>query len=478
LKTGLLEPKTIIINSKDIAKGSFRLDSYFYSDYDRNYSHIINNYIEFKSLGECSTEIYEVPPFVHVYVKKNYGIPFYTSSSLFENDLTPAHYLTPKMKKLEIYKIRRGQILLARSGDVSGGVMGLITMVGRDLDGATTSDHVIRITANPDIVISEYLYCFLMSEMCRKELVRNASGSVIPAIRPAAIKNIHIPMLPLEKQNAIVQKIRLSIEQKEASRVLIFNANRMVLNVNGLAEIKEEDNDTESGEHNKYTSIFSSEVLHTNHSGSEYRLDAHFYNPLAQLAIKNIRQCKSEVKTIGDVTERVFMCGRFKRNYVGEKYGVPFLSGKNIIQIRPTDLKYISLTETSDLDDLKLEATWTLITRSGTIGRTCFVWGNYEEWTATEDIVRAVPSQEEIDPGYLCAFLSSPYGKQQVLRFRHGSVIDHITPEQVKKVLIPLPSETDQKMIGDLVRAAYEKRAEAIRLEDEAQQILMAALTQ
>ncbi len=35
----------------------------------------------------------------------------------------------------------------------------------------------------------------------------------------------------------------------------------------------------------------------------------------------------------------------------------------------------------------------------------------------------------------------------------------------------------DQKAIGDMVREAYEKRAEAIRLEDEAQEILMNELT-
>jgi type I restriction enzyme S subunit len=74
--------------------------------------------------------------------------------------------------------------------------------------------------------------------------------------------------------------------------------------------------------------------------------------------------------------------------------------------------------------------------------------------------------------------MSSQYGKQQVLRFTHGSVIDEVTDKQIKKVLIPLPSETEQKKIGDLVRTAYEKRAEAIRLEDEAQKILMDALTQ
>ncbi|GAI02255.1 unnamed protein product, partial [marine sediment metagenome] len=29
------------------------------------------------------------------------------------------------------------------------------------------------------------------------------------------------------------------------------------------------------------------------------------------------------------------MCDRFSRNYVDKEYGRPFLSGKNIIQIRP-----------------------------------------------------------------------------------------------------------------------------------------------
>ena len=52
-----------------------------------------------------------------------------------------------------------------------------------------------------------------------------------------------------------------------------------------------------------------------------------------------------------------------------------------------------------------------------------------------------------------------------------------ITDTQVEKVLVPIPSHKDQVAIGDMVREAYEKRAEAIRLEDEAQAILMNELT-
>jgi len=73
--------------------------------------------------------------------------------------------------------------------------------------------------------------------------------------------------------------------------------------------------------------------------------------------------------------------------------------------------------------------------------------------------------------------LSSEYGYHQILRYKHGAVIDHITPEQIEKILIPISEDYQVKEIGDLVRQAYDLRAEAIRLEDEAQEILTQALT-
>ncbi len=86
---------------------------------------------------------------------------------------------------------------------------------------------------------------------------------------------------------------------------------------------------------------------------------------------------------------------------------------------------------------------WTLITCSGTIGRTCFVWKNYEDYAASQHILRVIPDQSEIDPGYLYAFLSTEYGYEQILRYRHGSVIDEVTDKQIEQVLIPLPSRKE-----------------------------------
>ncbi len=478
ISLGLFSPTIVTVTSQTIAQGHWRLDAQYYGMSDRR-TRIADKGIHFKRLDECCKEIYEVPPFVHIYVDPQAGVPFYTSSALFQSDLKPSHYLSPVMKNLETYRIHVGQILMARSGDVSGGIMGSIMMVGKQLDQSTTSDHVIRFTPEPSVVNPAYLCAYLMSDFCRNDLVRNASGSVIPAIRPAALKDIEIPILSTELQRQVGESIIFANENKETSRVLLSKAIENVRIANHLKELTEDSVRLLDPEGKIQTILITSrDIIRNNHSGSEYRLDAHFYNPMAQLAIENIKKAKTEVKTIENVTERVFMCNRFKRTYVDNDHGVPFLSGKNIIQIRPTDLKYVSVSETKGIDELKLQQGWTLITRSGTLGRTCLVWKNYENYTATEHIIRVIPNGNQVDPGYLYAFLSSQYGKLQILRSRHGSVIDEITGKQIGKVLIPMPSEDEQKQIGDQVRSAYEKRAEAIRLEDEAQEILMKALTQ
>ena len=36
--------------------------------------------------------------------------------------------------------------------------------------------------------------------------------------------------------------------------------------------------------------------------GSGYRLDAHHYNPMAQLAISNLRSCGMALKTLDDIS--------------------------------------------------------------------------------------------------------------------------------------------------------------------------------
>ena len=471
--SNLFAPHVAEVSSSLVWENAWRLDAGTYSAGSISMQNFINaSERQIIKLSKIA-DIYGFGPFKRTYIEASeFGIPLLSSSEIMETDPNPSILAKVDCPKWSQYEVRRGWIMVSCSGTI-----GNVAIIPKKWDRWGVSQHALRVVPTTDH--TGFIYTLLRLPLMKAKIVSMKCGSVIDELYADDLKRLEIPLPNETCITTLGSIINQVLRLREDSDGLLSQANSLIIEINGLP-ILHESNAAWFDSERKIESVLisSSEVLHNNHSGSEYRLDAHYYNPLAQLAIKNIRQSKSEVKTIDDVTERVFMCNRFKRNYVDEKYGGPFLSGKNIIQIRPTDLKHISLSETTDLDDLKLEAEWTLITRSGTIGRTCFVWKHYEAYAATEHIVRVVPNKEQIDPGYLYAFLSSQYGKQQVLRFTHGSVIDEVTDKQIKKVLIPLPSKIEQKPIGDLVRAAYEKRAEAIRLEDEAQKILMDALTQ
>jgi type I restriction enzyme S subunit len=467
------DPIIAIINSDVITEGTFRLDGQYYALFENN---IVNLRADsFLKLEDCCLDIYEVPPFKHIYV--NRGIPFYTSSALFDNEFTPSHMLIPDMPDIEKYIIKKGQILMARSGNVESGILGQLVMVGDIMNGTATSDHVIRFTANCDVINSGYLAAFLMSEVCKGQLLKNAAGAVIPAIRPDSLRDLQIPIVNSNLQEQIGYNMKNAVDRREQAIYYLKEARSLILSYNNLPPLL--NIDSETIDPTKETQI---RLTNLSEFTEEYRLDSHFYNPIAKAAFCNIKEYSKSYSTLKDLTEDIIIGKRFKRNYVESDHGTPFIGSKNILQIRPTELKYLSNSEIGFMDDLLLKKNMILIACSGSLGGTFgkagFVYKNFEDYAASQHILRIVVNEAKIDPGYLYAFLSSNYGYQCVTRYRWGALIDEIDDDDMSKLIIPLPDEIQQKEIGNLVRKAYDLRAEAILLEDEAQCMLAQALTE
>lgn len=471
----LLEQFTPIIASvkcQDVTEGTFRLDGQYYALFEDGIKKL--NAESFTPLEECCESIYEVPPFKHIYV--DHGIPFYTSSGLFDIELTPSHFLTPDMPNIDRYRIKKGQILMARSGNVEGGVLGQITIVGNILDNKTTSDHVLRFTPDTNKINTGYLAAFLMSDFCKGQLLKNAAGAVIPAIRPDALKDLQIPIVSRKLQTEIGNKTTKAVQNREDAIALLQKARSLVLRHNNLPHFN-------SREVEAINSSSSPTITLTNLSefSEGFRLDAHFYNPFAKLAKSNIEDLATNYKPLSEVSRDVIIGKRFKRNYVESDHGTPFIGSKNMLQIRPSDLKYLSNTEIGFMDELMLKKGMILIACSGsfggTFGKVSFVYNNFEDYAASQHILRIVANENQIDPGYLYAFLSSDYGYVCITRYKWGALIDEIDDEDVSKIPIPLPNEKKQNEIGDLVRQAYNLRADAIQLEDDAQNLLKKELT-
>jgi type I restriction enzyme S subunit len=158
--------------------------------------------------------------------------------------------------------------------------------------------------------------------------------------------------------------------------------------------------------------------------------------------------------------------------YVERNFGVPFLSGTNIVQIKPQDLKYISKKVTVDLDDCLIHEGWILLTRSGTAGKVALVPSRWDGYAASEHVIRMIPIGREVHRGYLAAFLQTEYGHLQIVSKIFGGVVDELAEDDLKDILVPKPSWSIQEKIGEPVVEAYELKEKANDLETFTIQLL------
>lgn len=162
---------------------------------------------------------------------------------------------------------------------------------------------------------------------------------------------------------------------------------------------------------------------------------------------------------------------RFKRIWVESENGEAFLSSSEIISLKPRIIGYLSRKLTRNLDKLLIKKWNVLISRSGTIGNVALVNDTFTGKAVSEDVIRLRADDPDV-AGYVTAFLRSRYGRPQVTGTTYGSVISHIEPEHLERVLIPDIHPIRRIAIGDLMCKAGELRDEANQLLDEADRLL------
>ena len=197
------------------------------------------------------------------------------------------------------------------------------------------------------------------------------------------------------------------------------------------------------------------------------RFDASFHLSDGLVTKRKVLTSPYNMKTIGDVSSRIFFGNRAKRVYVtNPEHGIPFLSSSNILQ---ADLENVKLASKKymPVEEMKLEKGWTLISRSGTIGNCAFANAKHAQKLASEDVIRVVPNNI-LREGLIYAYLASKYGYSLLTQGTFGAVIQHIEPDFVSSIPIPdFPSDF-QKEVDDLIQDSARLREEATDALNEA----------
>lgn len=402
--------------------------------------------------------------FKRIYCDRGTGEPFYLPSQM--TDIYPkADKNISALTKCNMaeLKLKPKTLLLTRSGTI-----GTVSYVSKTIENTVFSDDVIRVTFKNDVDLG-YVYAYLKTKIGNLMLTTNGYGSVITHIEPEHLATVPVPDAPEAIKKRINDLIVESYALRDESNALIDEATELLVNELQLPDINSFDVEL----YKKKANVDTFSVKLSEMAG---RIDASFHVPIVDAIKEHMKQHAAEVTTVGDtrISKDIILPGRFKRVYVEEGYGRVFIGGKQILELDPTNKKYLSLVHHGDRisKQLELHENMTLITCSGTIGRVALVGKHWENWTANQHIIRVVPANKDI-AGYLSIFLASDYGYQLITHYTYGSVVDEIDDTHVSSIPFPLLKNADiQRRINELALEASEKRYEAYKLEQQALRIV------
>jgi type I restriction enzyme M protein len=226
------KPSKINISVKSFSKSFLlngRLDAEFYQPkYDELIKLIsktkhqpLDSIVTFKKSIEPGSDSYQKQgiPFIRIADVSKFGI------------FPPDNHLEKEDFDLEMLKPKKDTILLSKDGSV-----GIAYKVEKDLD-VITSGALLHLSMKDKGILPDYLTLVLNSKLTQMQAERDAGGSIIQHWRPDQIKQVLIPVLPMEMQKELTKKIQQSFKLRQESARLIEIAKKAV-------EIAIEENET------------------------------------------------------------------------------------------------------------------------------------------------------------------------------------------------------------------------------------------
>ena len=189
-----------------------RLDAEYYQP---KYDYLFNflEQVPTMRLGELVEIQKSIEPGSDAYQEE--GIPFVRVADLSKFGIEkPSVYLDKTIYNQTI-RPQKDTILLSKDGSV-----GIAYKVDRPLD-IITSGAILHLSLTSQNVLSDYLTLVLNSSVVKMQAERDAGGSVIQHWKPLEIKQVVIPILPMELQQELSDKVQQSfVLRKEAIDLL------------------------------------------------------------------------------------------------------------------------------------------------------------------------------------------------------------------------------------------------------------------
>ena len=388
-------------------------------------------------------------------VKPEHGVPYLAATQVFDIWPSPRKWLArDKTPSLEALYVNPNQILVTCSGTV-----GRVILAYRAHTNFAISSDLLRIDVQGDPSVRSYLYVFLRSEFGRAMMEGSGYGSIIKHLRPDHLEEMPVPM---------VGSIRSSIHE-QVEHAFMLRDEAYELDMDARAIFDSAMADRPSLRHEEGYVVAASRLF-----SQRRRLEAASASPRAQF-VEHVYKRNAKAVVALRTVARAFLPARFRRIY--GRQGIAYLDSEPIFKVNPRVTKLLTPATRIDFDTYLVQRGWLLMARSGQIyginGQAILANKWHGDKVISEHIMRIIPRENKIRPGYLQTVLSHPVlGKPLVVSHAFGTSVPELAPEDIERLPIPRLEGIVEGRIADAAEQASELRRIADETENTAVSVL------
>lgn len=141
----------------------------------------------------------------------------------------------------------------------------------------------------------------------------------------------------------------------------------------------------------------------------------------------------------------------------------PYYTPSAILQEKADSVKWIlanraTRSQLRTISAIRVAKGDILVTRSGSIGRLAYITKAFDKAIVSDDMIRVRIKSEELRC-YVYFFLQTKFAQDQMLRNEYGAVQQHLEPQHVRDILVPLPDDFSKvNHVIDAIKRTIEQK--------------------
>ena len=449
--------KTGVVRQNISNETGFRIDPSFHlSEALQIQSDLRNSPYPLCTVADVSEKIFIGNIFSRNFVSKpDHGVPYLAASDTVLSNIDTGRFLSKNQaKQLSYLILKKDWILVTCSG-----TLGNVTYTNAVFENHIATHDLIRIIPSNQLIRSGVLYAFLASKYGYYQLTQSKFGGVVKHINSNQAGSVCVPVFSSSFQEEVHQLVINAATLREEAASKLEEAKQVLIDFIDIPFLRK------SG---FKTAIKSSKDII---KSLKLRFDppVHVYD-----SVSIFNTLRDKCVSLGDCNVKIWYPGMFKRVFVDNNNGFPYIQGSSVFERNPfKNCDYLSKTKTPKLSDLWLNCGLILISCAGLCGQVKLITKEYEDHHAigSPDIIRLQSDDSLFTTGYLFTYLQLPIVYDYMQSLKYGSVIERFDVPNVASIPVIKPTQelSDQissfiDQYSELIYSSFCKEQEAISM--------------